>query len=199
MIYSYKTDRWASQDMRFEVWVEKEALAGVFEPICTELDVPYFPCRGNPSQSSAWEAAQRLLSYNGQDIHILHFGDHDPSGVDMTRDIRDRLEMYGVDFELHRLALNMSQIYDLSPPPNPVKATDSRSPKYVREFGDECWELDVLEPAQISSLVEDAVLRLRDNDQWDEDSTHDEADRECFRGIGRHWDKVRKLTEALDS
>lgn len=89
----YRIDKWRDQRHRIEVWIEKDALAGVFQRVCNELDVPFFSCRGYTSQSEMWSAAQRLQSYmdNGQEPVILHFGDHDPSGIDMSRDIFDRL------------------------------------------------------------------------------------------------------------
>jgi len=73
----YRTERWANQPTRVEVWIEKEALAGVFERICESLDVAYLSCRGYTSQSEMWAAAQRLIEYEeaGQDTIILHFGD----------------------------------------------------------------------------------------------------------------------------
>src|SRR5215467_8357308 len=92
----FAVDKWADQPRRVEVWIEKDALVGVFEPVCDELDVPLFSCRGYTSQSEVWGAAQRLERYlmAGQEVVILHFGDHDPSGLDMTRDIRERLRLF---------------------------------------------------------------------------------------------------------
>src|SRR5262249_10346260 len=83
----YRTDLWAKQENRVEVWIEKEALAGVFERVCDELRVPFFSCRGYTSQSEMWVAGHRLkrIIDAGQRPVILHFGDHDPSGMDMTR------------------------------------------------------------------------------------------------------------------
>lgn len=77
---------------------------------------------------------------------ILHLGDHDPSGIDMTRDISDRLELFGADVEVKRIALNWDQIDEFTPPPNPAKLSDSRAGAYIAEYGDESWELDALEP-----------------------------------------------------
>jgi hypothetical protein len=93
---SFAVDKWADQPRRVEVWIEKDALVGVFEPVCQELDIPLFSCRGYTSQSEVWGAAQRLEAYlaAGQEVVILHFGDHDPSGLDMTRDIRERLRLF---------------------------------------------------------------------------------------------------------
>src|SRR5215467_12262940 len=92
---SFAVDKWAEQPRRVEVWIEKDTFVGVFEPVCEELDVPLFSCRGYTSQSEVWGAAQRLERYlmAGQEVVILHFGDHDPSRLDMTRDIRERLQL----------------------------------------------------------------------------------------------------------
>jgi hypothetical protein len=92
----YREDKWKDQKTRIEVWIEKDALAGVFADVCEALEVPYFSCRGYTSQSEMWSAAMRLRRYErgGQETVILHFGDHDPSGIDMSRDIKDRLYQF---------------------------------------------------------------------------------------------------------
>jgi hypothetical protein len=165
----YRIDKWANQKHRIEVWIEKEALAGVFQRVCDELDIPFFACRGYTSQSEMWAAGQRLNSYIKNDKQkpiILHFGDHDPSGIDMSRDIIDRLEMFSGGVSVQRLALNMDQIEQYDPPPNPAKATDARFASYVAVHGDECWELDALEPQVLADLVRDAVAEFRDEKKW---------------------------------
>jgi len=170
---SYRIDKWEDQPYRIEVWIEKEALSAVFERICNELDIDYFCCRGYVSQSEMWNAGQRLINYSngGQTPIILHFGDHDPSGIDMSRDITDRIIMFakseGVhDFELHRIALNMDQVKKYKPPPNPAKLTDSRCKQYMRDYGNNSWELDALDPKTLSALVKKHVLKYRDNNKW---------------------------------
>ena len=92
----FQIDKWATQDNYVECWVEKDALVGVLEVACKPLDVPYFSCRGYTSQSEMWAASQRLLSKVrvGKTVHIIHLGDHDPSGIDMSRDITDRITMF---------------------------------------------------------------------------------------------------------
>lgn len=165
---SYAIDKWEGQEYRIEVWIEKEALSGVFDRICSQLDVPFFACRGYVSQSEMWRAAQRLLTWDekGYKTVVLHFGDHDPSGIDMTRDIQDRLRLFETEAEVIRLALTEEQIGEYDPPPNPAKATDSRFEDYRCKYGDESWELDALEPAVLSQLVMDAVFERRDPDKW---------------------------------
>lgn len=159
-------DLWDSQPCRIEVWIEKEALAGVFERVCRANDVPFLCCRGYTSQSEMWAGSQRLVQYSerGQKVIILHFGDHDPSGIDMTRDITDRLKLFGVDLQLERLALNMDQVRRYRPPPNPAKQTDSRFAGYIKSFGHSSWELDALEPRVLSDLVETALNSYMDQD-----------------------------------
>ncbi|KKN10596.1 hypothetical protein LCGC14_1035080 [marine sediment metagenome] len=165
---SFRFDKWQDQPHRVEVWIEKEALAGVFERICRELDVSYFSCRGYVSQSEMWRAAQRLRRYEkaGQKTLILHFGDHDPSGMDMTRDIADRLYTFGSEATVDRLALTMDQIGHYKPPPNPAKLTDSRASGYVSRYGYDSWELDALDPKVLSDLVRGGVEAVRDDDLW---------------------------------
>lgn len=92
----YRTDLWAPQKRRVEVWIEKDAAIGVIESVCNLNGVPYFSCRGYTSSSEMWSAATRIGEYlrNGEHTLILHIGDHDPSGLDMTRDIEDRLRTF---------------------------------------------------------------------------------------------------------
>ena len=93
---SFRRDVWAEQHQRVEVWIEKDAGIGVIESVCEGNDVPYFSCRGYTSVSEIWGAAQRIREYleKGDAVTILHIGDHDPSGIDMTRDIDDRLRTF---------------------------------------------------------------------------------------------------------
>lgn len=163
---SFAIDKWADQPYRPEVWVEKEALAGIIERVASQLDVPWFSCRGYTSQSEMWGAGRRLARWQqaGQEPIIFHLGDHDPSGIDMTRDIVDRLEMFtGGYIELRRLALNWDQIEQYTPPPNPAKLSDSRANGYVELYGYESWELDALEPTILNGLISDAVASVRDD------------------------------------
>lgn len=175
-IKAYKIDKWEEQTYRPEIWIEKDALIGVIENVCKQYDVTYFSCRGYVSQSAMWRASERLINYSQQEQIpiIIHLGDHDPSGIDMTRDIKERLFLFmkdctsGLyDLEVKRIALNMNQIKQYSPPPNPAKITDTRAKEYINKYGNDSWELDALEPNIISSLIERAILNERDDDLWD--------------------------------
>lgn len=184
----FRVDKWANQEWRPTVWIEKDALIGVIEGVCNKLDVPYFSCRGYTSQSEMWSNAQSFLSYaeGGQRPIILHFGDHDPSGIDMTRDIRERLELFTDGaMKIERLALNFDQIQKYNPPPNPAKSTDSRYSGYIAEYGDESWELDAMEPKVLVALVEKKITSLIDQDKWDESMERQSAGRAKLREIAR--------------
>lgn len=200
-VRSYRLDMWENQDFRCEVWIEKEALVGVIEGICEELDVPYFACRGYVSQSEQWAAGKRLAGYadQGQTPVILHLGDHDPSGLDMTRDNTDRLALFArMGVEVERLALNMDQVEEYSPPPNPAKTTDSRYVKYIELYGDESWELDALDPSVIRDLISAAVLQYRDEDLYAARLERQEDERETLRAVKDRWGEVAEFLEGAD-
>lgn len=177
----FRVDKWAPQKNYVEVWIEKDALVGVIEGVCKRNDVPYFSCRGYTSQSEMWSAAQRLIKQCEQDkdVFVIHLGDHDPSGIDMSRDIEERLDLF-LEHEgwsmvdgVNRIALNMSQVKKYNPPPNPAKLTDSRSDEYVKKFGDDSWELDALDPKTLADLIQDTIDQYKDEELW-EDSVEEE-------------------------
>jgi hypothetical protein len=190
---SFNVDRWASQRYRPEVWVEKDALIGVLEVACGPLFVPYFSCRGYVSDSEVWGAAMRLKSYQsrGQTPVIFHLGDHDPSGLDMTEDILKRAQLFaGGSVRVERLALNMDQVEQYQPPPNPAKQTDSRFVAYAAQHGDESWELDALNPQVIGDLIRAAVNPLIDPKAWKADEARVAEARKTLAVAAARWDDV---------
>lgn len=194
----YRRDHWEGQPYRPEVWIEKDALIGVIEPICKELDVPYFSCRGYTSSSEMWRGGQRMGQWvkdNRQLPVVLHLGDHDPSGIDMTRDITDRLTMFSGGVAVKRLALNMDQVDEYGPPPNPAKMTDSRFISYTNVYGNESWELDALEPQVMADLIESAILALRDNTIYEEVLEREAQEKEQLRAVSNNWEDVMAFIE----
>jgi hypothetical protein len=228
----FAIDKWEDQPNYVEVWVEKEALAGVIERIGAEMQVSTLACRGYMSQSEQWVAAQRFGKkiHSGQAVHVIHLGDHDPSGIDMTRDNLERLTTFimadayrmlksqGVDpgtnynsiraaisdtwnvdgrpFQVHRIALNMDQVEEYDPPPNPAKLTDSRANEYIENYGDESWELDALPPDVLSDLIRDNVLDLRDDELWMAAADREDEMTERLQWVHRNWQTVADLANA---
>ena len=170
---SFRIDKWEDQDYFVMAMVEKQALEGVLIPVCRELDIPFIANKGYSSSSSLYEIGQDLREklLNGKQAVVLYLGDHDPSGIDMTRDVLDRLNLFAErtdwqDVEVDRLALNYDQIEILNPPENPAKETDSRFEAYRAKFGESSWELDAIEPTQLANIVRDAVAGYRNEGLW---------------------------------
>lgn len=201
----FRYDRWLAQPNYVEVWFEKDALMGVFERVAHRYRLPFFSCRGYTSDSEVWGAAQRLravqkgsarlfhepIEPHPRKVTILHFGDHDPSGIDMTRDIRDRLSLFGASgVHVHRMALNFDQVEQYNPPPNPAKETDARFAGYQALHGDESWELDALEPSVLAGLVENEVEDLIDRPLWREWETREKRTRAELGCISDAYDEV---------
>lgn len=192
---SYRIDLWEGQEYRAEVWIEKEALVGVIERVCRDLDVAWFACRGYNSQSEQWKAGMRLKHYarNGQTPVIFHLGDHDPSGLDMTFDNTNRLSLFfGDNVQVVRLALNMDQVQQYNPPPNPAKMTDSRFQGYLANYGPNSWELDALEPSVIVELIRGEVMALCDVGLREQKIQEQEATRETLITLSTRWEEVEE-------
>jgi hypothetical protein len=197
--HAYREDVWRDQAARVEVWIEKDALLGVIEGVCEEFRVPYFACRGNNSQSEQYRAGQRLRDHfaAGCTPLILHLGDHDPNGLDMTRDNRDRLSMFtGRPVEVRRIALNMDQVERYGPPPNFAKETDSRFASYVRQYGENCWELDALDPDVIATLIRREIEGLLDRTAWNAALAEEQHRRDLLITTSQNWPMVESYVEA---
>lgn len=187
---SYGEAIWKGQDYRPEVWVEKDALVDVIGQACASTRTPYFSCRGYVSQSEMYDAAKRFERRRDQGFTplVIHLGDHDPSGIDMTRDIRDRLTMMSWGHvEVRRIALTMEQIEQYDPPPNPAKLTDSRGSGYVAQYGYNSWELDALEPRVLDALIQTEVESLIDRPTMDAAIEHEEAQIARMQQIADRW------------
>lgn len=209
----YIEDLWDSQTTRMEVWIEKDALIGVIEPVCGRWRIPYFACRGYTSQSELYSAGKRLADYidRGQNVVVLHLGDHDPSGIDMTRDNRERVHMFAAgelfmddepderyleNIEFRRMALNMDQIRRYRPPPNPAKESDSRHGQYVEQFNTRSsWELDALDPSVIDQIIETEVQAEVDIDQWNEATQAESRNCVLLDLAADRWDDIEKMLE----
>lgn len=172
---SYGQDMWTNQSCRVFVVIEKEALIGVLQGLCSKWDVPILAARGYPSGTVLRDFAEQHLIpaiEADQHVQILHLGDHDPSGIDMTRDLVDRLRLFTRDYltedNLDRIALTMDQVEEIRPPENPAKATDSRFASYRRLYGTSSWELDALTPQYLNQLVGDHIEQWVDLSRWEE-------------------------------
>ena len=182
-IDQYRLDRQKGQDVYIELWVEKDALSGVLKRITSEYHINLMVNRGYSSCTAMHDAYKRLRrkEREGKETHILYLGDHDPSGLDMIRDIKDRLEEFGVSTEVKQIGLTMEQIKKFNPPPNPAKITDPRAKLYIAEYGNVSWEVDALNPETLHKLVRKNVESLIDISLFKEQIMQEEIDKEELR------------------
>jgi len=192
--------RWFGQPVHVSVWVEKEALSGVFERPCNRLGVSWFACKGYPSVSAldAWldQVERTHVLGSVEDAVVLYFGDHDPDGFEIPRSaerniakLRSNREYSDLGIRFERIALSLDQIHRYSPPPFPAKMTSARYKSYVDEHGiNDAWELDALNPNVLRDLITENV-----NEYFDE-SIH--ASNE--RIVAARREEMRERMEAVD-
>lgn len=199
--WSIAVDKWFGQTAYVSVWVEKDALSGVFSKPCDDLGVGLFACKGYPSHSALWqwlgklqEAYEASLSAvvddEGTEMEpepiveavVLYFGDHDPDGWQIPRSAEETLntlaQVHGLNIppiRFERIALLMDQIKRYKPPPFPAKTTSSRFESYYREHGiKDAWELDALRPDVLDHLIRTNVENYWDaglHRQWQDFAT----------------------------
>lgn len=183
-VNNYRLPRWTGQDSYVELWVEKQALAGVLQPLARDYHVTLMVNKGYSSQSAMYESANRFTANcdeSGRAAVLLYLGDHDPSGEDMVRDIRSRLTMFGVqDIDVRKLALTIAQVRQYNPPPNPAKITDPRAADYIAEFGPSSWEVDALPPNVLAGIIRQAFEGLIDQPLMDAVIAREETDRQAL-------------------
>jgi hypothetical protein len=178
----YRRDLWHGRVGRVEVWIEKDALAGVIEPVTDRWTVDLMVCRGYPSLSFLYEAAECA---EDAPLVIYYLGDYDPSGQDIPRVIEDRLRGFGVDLEFNLLAVTPQQIREWNLPTRPTKRTDTRS----RGFGPVSVELDAIPAPTLRDLVEDAIRTHVDEHELQVLLTAEAEERRLLGKIARKdWD-----------
>lgn len=161
-VRQFRFDRQRDQEVYVELWVEKDALSGVLKEITSKYHINLMVNKGYSSCSAMHDAFKRFKKHEdrGKETHILYLGDHDPSGLDMIRDVRERLEEFGVYPTVKQIGLTMDQIKEFNPPPNPAKIKDPRAKWYLKKYGDVSWEVDALNPKTLHKLVRENVEDL---------------------------------------
>lgn len=164
----FKMPMWDDQPYNVLISLEKDALSRLVSDIANRYAIRTFPTRGYPS----FTYVQRMASYirnrlKGKPTVVLYFGDFDPSGVDIERDLTERLQKYRAgEFKVRRVALTPDQIVQYELPPMPVKKSDARTPRFVAAYGDEAVELDALEPNVFQRLVMMSIEDYIDKEAW---------------------------------
>ena len=171
---TYRRALWNDQDVYVEVWLEKEALAGVLIEITRQYDVPLMVTKGYPSLSFLHSAAAQIAAQR-KPAYLYYFGDRDPSGVDIDRFVKQELRKYAPRSEIHfsRVAVLLYQIEQLNLPTRPTKRTDSRAGK----FNGQSVEVDAIHPATLREMCEDCILGHVDDEALAATQRVEEAER----------------------
>lgn len=163
---AYRRDVWASQDALIEVWLEKDALSGIFEDFLRPYGVTLNVGRGYDGWDSIHNAAERYDTWGGP-VTVLYFGDFDPSGEDMVRSLGERLAFFGGDAEIIKCALVLEDIERYRLPPDFAKVTDSRRAGFVEKWGDVSVELDALPAEVLEGRLRKEVTDRLDIPAWE--------------------------------
>lgn len=187
---NYTLNPWENQPNYVEVWIEKVAQQGNFEKLVDKYSMGLAPCKGHPSLTYLNDSVPRFNSaiQRGQKPIILYFGDFDPRGlhipVKLCQDIEKRMRMRGTsgEVELKRIALNEDQVINMNLITVPPKASDSMSPKWLKEHGNiGVAELDAIEPKTLSQMVTDEIAKYFDPELYKELLEREEIEREQYQ------------------
>lgn len=151
---------WDNQPKGILISLEKDALSRLVSRIANTYSVRTFPTRGYPSFSYVQRMAQYIMTrMTDKETIVLYYGDFDPSGMDIERDLTDRLGKYGAkNFTVQRIALTAEQIKQYNLPPMPVKRSDARAENFMEEHGDSAIELDALDPNTFQNIVRESIV-----------------------------------------
>lgn len=182
----YRKSKWTNQNRWVEVWVEKQALQGLFEPITSKYDTWLVVCRGYPSLSVLNEANDR---FPDKPIHILYFGDFDPTGKDIPRSIKENFrECFKVEPEIEIIALTEEDIKEYKLPPAPAKESDPRTWGFVEEYGNQVVELDALPPDVLQEKIRTSIENYMDLGRFEKDKRKEKKD---IKGLEKMIDSIK--------
>jgi len=182
-IEQYRLNRMEGQDNYLEIWCEKDAISNILYRITSEFHVRLMVNRGYSSCTAMHDAYNRFrrARIRKQKVKILYLGDHDPSGLDMIRDVEDRQDEFGVNPEVLHIAITREQIDEFNPPPNPAKITDPRADWYISRHGETSWEVDALPPETLHEVLRESIIALLDMDKYRAVIAQEEIDKERLK------------------
>lgn len=193
----YRRALWNDADEYVEIWLEKDALAGVIYPVTGKYDVPLMVARGYASLSFLYSAAEFIAELD-KPACIYHLGDYDPSGQDAARAIEQTLRELAPDATIRfkRLAVTPAQIEAWALPSRPTKKTDTRAAKFG---SDTSVELDAIPPDELRALVEDAINVHLPQDQLGVMLAAEQSERSVLLDIVGGLRTVPPTATALDA
>jgi hypothetical protein len=175
---AYRMDFWERLPEYVEIIVEKDTIAGKLSSVTREYDVPLHPIRGYSSTSYAWRIARGWAEIN-KPIIIYYLGDHDPSGRDLERNIKDKLSRYSKrSFEWVRLGVNPEHFAEHNIILLEPKKGDKRYKRFAEQWGDLCAEVEAIPATTIRDMVRKAIESHLPTGEWDRLKQVEEIERE---------------------
>lgn len=177
---TYRRALWDDQDAYVEIWLEKDALAGVLCDVTYLWDVPLMVAKGSSSLSFLHSAAE-AITYQEKPCYLYYFGDRDPSGLDIDRNIEKRLREFAPEAEIHfeRVAVLPEHIEQYDLPTRPTKKSDSRSKK----FKGRSVELDSIPSPILREMATECIERHIDRDVLEQTKVIEAEEREAAHSI----------------
>ena len=166
----YRWDMWAATTCRVEVWCESASLTNVLWPVCHELAVSLYPCRGFSSIGFAYGAATEAKRLNPSELIVMYVGDFDFDGRNIDKALLRELRLHVADqFPIveQRIAVNADQVAEFELPTRPDRT------------GAASVQAEALPPVLMRRLLRDAILKYLPAGQLEQ------AERETEAGIDR--------------
>lgn len=200
---AYRMDFWSQLPAYVHIICEKDAVAGTLSPVTRKYDVALSPIRGYCSLSFAYEIGS-VWNETEKPIYCYYLGDYDPSGFDLERDIREKLERHTADSHPEwviqgpddpmpdvshdsvvwtRLGVNQADFDDWDLLPLKIKKDDKRASKFRDEHGDKCAELDAIPSSELRRRVRDAIESHIPQDEWVKLQEIEQIERDNFNQL----------------
>jgi hypothetical protein len=192
-IENYRRDYWQDQPTIVEVWAEKATVQGVLGPVIREYGLPFRVMKGYGSFTAVKEAAEasRRAQAKGKGFIALYLGDWDPSGLHMSLvDLPKRFYGYGGSGDIRRIAIT-EQDHDCPSFSVHDKTGDTRYDWYLRRHGEQCWELDAINPNDLRSRVEEQIVACLDLPLWERAVAVEQAEINSMQEFFREWQRIQ--------
>jgi hypothetical protein len=192
----YRRNLWRDTEDHVEIWIEKDALAGVIYPITSMYDVPLMVTRGFSSETFAYEAIA-ARGDDERDYWVYYFGDFDRSGRDGARSLQEKLERFAVDrpfrVVFEQVAVTRKQIKQFRLPTRPHKRNSPADRAWPHDYA---CELDAFDPNTLRELVRIAIETHLPMGQLEILKAAEESERDIISRLVAQFSAPKDLQEA---
>ena len=184
----YRQSMWRDLDVYVEVWCEKDALGGVISPVTMDYDVPLLSAKGYSSEGFCYSAAEEMKAEGKSRNYVYALGDFDPSGIDATRTLQEKMQRFKPDVVFERIAVNEEHLDSLEAAHRETKGSDSRAKRFFERFGRGApsVELDAIPPSTLRQMVRDKIEQHIPDGHLEQIQNEEEQARAVLREMRQH-------------